>query len=179
MAGWRAIAVVVGLGLPACNSVVQYTDELVDARHGRTLFTRLPATIGATAGFAAGVPVDVVAAPLAWVYYQSQPPATRDALSVFLFPSFVLWKAGALVGAPFDAVEWAAWRSWQPAVPITQEERERIEREWDAQEYTDYPVTPVYPLPRPLAGDATVATGVGHGVLARSSRPGGGATLSP
>jgi hypothetical protein len=94
------------------------------------------------------VPIDVVALPLTWVWYRSQAKETRDPISVFLFPSFVLWKAGALVGTPFDLVEWGVWRSWQPAVPITQEERESIERGWDAKEYTEYPVTPLYPLPR-------------------------------
>ncbi|MBL8727439.1 MAG: hypothetical protein JNM25_03340 [Planctomycetes bacterium] len=143
----RLLACVCTLGFAACTSVVQYTDELVDGRHGRTWFTRLPATIGATTGFAAGVPIDVVALPLTWVWYRSQAKETRDPISVFLFPSFVLWKAGALVGSPFDLVEWGAWRSWQPAVPITQEERESIERSWDAKEYTEYPVTPLYPLP--------------------------------
>jgi len=133
---------------------VQYTDELVDGQHGRTWFTRLPATIGATTGFAAGIPIDIVASPLAWVWYRSQARETRDPISVFLFPSFVLWKAGALVGAPFDLVEWGVWRSWQPAVPITQEEREAIERAWDAREYTEYPVTPLYPLPASAADDA-------------------------
>ena len=141
----RAIAAALALG--ACTSVVQYTDELVDPRHGREWFTRLPATIGGTAGFAVGVPVDVAAAPIAWIYYASQPVETRDPLSVFLFPSFVLWRAGLLLGAPFDLVEWASWRSWQPDVPITQEDRDRIERGWDAQEYTEYPVTPIYPPP--------------------------------
>jgi hypothetical protein len=133
---------------------VQYTDELVDGQHGRTWFTRLPATIGATTGFAAGIPIDIAASPLAWVWYRSQPRETRDPISVFLFPSFVLWKAGALVGAPFDLVEWGVWRSWQPAVPITQEEREAIERSWDAREYTEYPVTPIYPPPAPAVDDA-------------------------
>lgn len=136
------------LGLGSCSQVVQYTDELVDARYGRTWFTRLPATIGATAGFAVGVPIDIVVLPLTTVVYVTQAPETRDPLSVFLFPSFVLWKAGALIGAPFDLVEWATWRSWQPAVPITQEEREAIERQWDTREYTEYPVKPIFPVPR-------------------------------
>lgn len=143
----RAIAAAAALCFGGCTSVVQYTEELVDPRHGRTWFTRLPATIGGTAGFAAGVPVDVVAAPIAWVWYAAQPVETRDPLSVFLFPSFVLWRAGLLLGAPFDLVEWGAWRSWQPDVPITQEDRDRIERAWDAQEYTEYPVTPIHPPP--------------------------------
>lgn len=139
------LAVVGAFALGSCTSIVQYTEEIVDGRHGRTWFTRVPATIGGTAGFAAGVPIDVVALLPAWVFYRSQPKETRDAMSVFLFPSFVLWRAGLLVGAPFDLVEWGLWRSWQPAVPITQEERERIERAWDAKEYTEYPVTPIYP----------------------------------
>ncbi len=140
------LAVACAFALGSCTSIVPYTEEIVDGRHGRTWFTRLPATVGGTAGFAAGLPVDVVALPLAWVWYRSQAKETRDALSVFLFPSFVLWRAGLLIGAPFDLVEWGAWRSWQPAVPITQEEQESIERAWDAKEYTEYPVTPIYPL---------------------------------
>ena len=140
------------LGLGGCSQVVQYTDELVDARYGRTWFTRLPATIGATAGFAVGVPIDIVVLPLTTVVYVTQAPETRDPLSVFLFPSFVLWKAGALLGAPFDLVEWGLWRSWQPAVPITQDERDAIERAWDSHEYTEYPVTPFYPLDPPPPG---------------------------
>jgi hypothetical protein len=132
--------------LGACSPVVTYTNQLVEPSYGRTWFTRLPATIGATAGFGVGIPVDVVALPLAWLVYAAQPQETRDPLSVFLFPSWVLWKTGALIGAPFDAVEWAAWRSWQPTVPITQEEREAIERQWDALEYSEYPVTPLFPV---------------------------------
>ena len=79
--------------LTGCTQVVRYTDELVDPRYGRTLFTRLPATVGATAGFAIGVPLDIVAIPAAWVVYRSQPRETRDPVSVFLFPSFVLYRA--------------------------------------------------------------------------------------
>jgi hypothetical protein len=131
----------------ACSHVVQYTNELVDARSGRTWFTRLPATVGGTVGFVVGVPVDIVAIPASWVVYVSQPKETRDVLSVFLFPSFVLWKAGALLGAPFDGLEWAAYRSWQPPQPVTQEERETIERAWDEAGWSTYPVTPVYPAP--------------------------------
>ena len=131
----------------ACAPVVRYTNELVDGRHGRTWFTRLPSTIGGTLGFAAGVPVDVVALPVTFVVYRAQPKETRDPLSVFLFPSFVLWKVGALVGAPFDAVEWGLYRAWRPRVPVTQEEREAIERQWDAREFAEYPVTPIYPVP--------------------------------
>lgn len=131
----------------ACSQVVHYTNELVDARYGRTWFTRFPATVGGTVGFVVGVPVDVVAIPVSWAVYITQPKETRDPLSVFLFPSWVLWKAGALLGSPFDAVEWVAWRSWQPPPPITQEERDAIERAWDEAGWSTYPVTPVYPRP--------------------------------
>jgi hypothetical protein len=141
----RGLAALLFAGLCGCTQVVRYTDELVDARHGRTWFTRLPATVGGTVGFVAGVPVDLVALPFTWVFYTTQPRETRDPLSVFLFPSFVLWKAGALLGAPFDLVEWGAYRAWRREPAITQEEREAIERAWDAQQYSEYPVTPIYP----------------------------------
>jgi hypothetical protein len=134
-------------GLGSCSYVVRYTDELVDARYGRTWFTRLPSTVGGTMGFVAGVPVDVVALPFSWVYYRTQPKETRDPLSAFLFPSFVLWKACALLGMPFDVIEWAAWRSWEPPRPITLEERDAIERSWDEAGWSEYPVTPIYPPP--------------------------------
>lgn len=137
------------LPLGSCVQVVRYTDELVNARYGRSWFTRLPATVGATAGFAFGLPVDIAALPVTFTVYRTQPKETRDPLSVFLFPSFVLWKAGALLGGPFDLVEWSLWRWWQPDVPITQEEREAIERAWDRREYTEYPVTPIYPAVPP------------------------------
>lgn len=134
--------------LPACTSVVRYSDGLVDPQAGRSLFTRLPASIGATTGFVVGIPIDVVALPATWIVYRSQPRETREVASVFLFPSFVLWKVGALVGTPFDLVEWGAWRSWHPPAPMSDNEREAIERLWDERlYYTEYPVTPVYPLP--------------------------------
>ncbi|MEO6594154.1 MAG: hypothetical protein ABIP94_05325, partial [Planctomycetota bacterium] len=142
MRGGRLLTWLSLLGLASssgCTQVVRYTDELVDARFGRTWVTRLPATVGATTGFAVGLPIDIVSIPVTLIAYRSQQKETRDPLSVFLFPSWVLWKAGALLGAPFDLVEWGLWRSWQPAVPITQEEREAIERAWDAREYSEYP----------------------------------------
>jgi hypothetical protein len=129
----------------ACTSVVRYTNELVSDDHGRTYLTRVPSAFGGTVGFVAGVPIDVAALPATFVFYRTQPKETRDPLSVFLFPSFVLWKAGILVGAPFDVLEWVAWRSWQPEAPVRPEEREAIERQWDAREFSAYPVTPIYP----------------------------------
>ena len=139
---WLALVAVGG-----CTPVVRYSEALVNAPD-RTWFTRLPATLGGTAGFAIGVPIDIAAFVPAWFVYRSQPRETRDPLSVFLFPSFVLWKVGALLGAPFDVVEWAVWRGWQPARPMTADEREAIEREWDGRlSFPEYPVTPIHPLP--------------------------------
>lgn len=136
--------------LAGCTSVVRYTEELVDERHGRSWFTRFPATLGGTAGFVVGVPVDVAAFLPAWLVYRSQPKETRDPLSVFLFPSFVLWKVGTLLGAPFDLVEWGVYRAWQDEPALSQQEREAIEREWDGREYySEYPVTPIHPLVPP------------------------------
>lgn len=127
-----------------CTELVRYTDELVDARTGRTLVTRTPATFGGIVGFVVGLPVCVVVLPVTWAVYQSQSEAARDPISTYLFPSFVLWRVGSLLGMPFDAVEWVVWRGWQPESAMTPEERERREREIDAQEWTSYPVEPIY-----------------------------------
>ena len=146
------------LAATGCAPVVRYTNELVDGQHGRTWFTRLPATIGGAVGFTVGVPVDVVALPLTWVVYRTQPKETRDPLSVFLFPSFVLWKVGALLGTPFDAVEWGLVRAWRARPELAEEEREAIERQWDAREFSEYPVTPIHPVPG-ASGDERGAPG--------------------
>jgi len=127
-----------------CSELVRYTDDLVDARTGRTLVTRTPATFGGIVGFVVGLPVSVVVFPVSWVVYQSQSESARDPVSTYLFPSFVLWRVGSLIGMPFDAVEWVVWRGWQPESAMTREERERRERELDAQEWTSYPVEPIY-----------------------------------
>lgn len=144
---WIRVAPLLVLLVSSCAPIVRYTSELVDDRHGRTWFTRLPSTVGGATGFAVGVPIDVVALPATFVVYRTQPKETRDPLSVFLFPSFVLWKVGTLLGAPFDAVEWVTYRSWQDPAPVTPEEREAIERKWDELEFSEYPVVPVYPIP--------------------------------
>ncbi len=149
----RACLLLACAALGGCAQAVRYTDELVDERYGRTWFTRAPATVGGAAGFVVGIPVDVVAVPVAWVYYGSLPPETRDPLSVFLFPSFVLWKAGTLLGAPFDLVEWGAWRAWREEPDLSHEDREAVERAWDAREFSEYPVTPIHPLPVPDGAD--------------------------
>lgn len=133
--------------LGGCSTAVRYSDDLVSAKSGRTLFTRAPAAIGGIVGFLVGVPLDVVALPATYLVYKSQPAATRDPLSTFLFPSFVLWRVGTLFAAPVDAVEWGVWRWWQPEESLTPEEQERIEAELDAlhQQWTDYPVEWIHP----------------------------------
>jgi hypothetical protein len=132
--------------LAGCTPVVRYTEALVEPTQGRTWFTRFPAAVGGTVGFAVGIPVDVAAFLPAWLVYRSQPKETRDPLSVFLFPSFVLWKVGVLFGTPFDLIEWAGYRVWLPERMLTQQERDAIEREWDVRgNYPEYPVTPIHP----------------------------------
>lgn len=126
---------------------MRYTDDLVAARTGRTVFTRSPATFGGVLGFIAGVPIDIVILPATYVIYVSQDEVTRDPLTIFLFPSFVLWRVGSLIGAPFDLVEWVVWRAWQAEDALTPEERERREKELDELVWPDYPVEPIYPLP--------------------------------
>ncbi|MGE3351589.1 MAG: hypothetical protein AB7O84_07615 [Planctomycetota bacterium] len=141
-----ALGLLTLLTLAGCAPIVRYTDELVLARTGRTVVTRAPATLGGVVGFLVGVPLDVAALPVTYTVYATQDEVTRDPLSIFLFPSFVLWRVGTLLGAPIDAVEWAVWRWWQPGDALTQEERERREAELDAIEWPDYPVEPLYPL---------------------------------
>ena len=145
---WRAAPLgAAALLFGSCTQVVQYTDALVDESTGRTAFTRVPATIGGIVGFVAGVPVDVAALPVTYSVYALQDEVTRDPLSIFLFPSFVLWRIGSLLGAPFDLVEWATYRHWQRDDALTREERELREAEIDALEWPDYPVETIYPRP--------------------------------
>jgi hypothetical protein len=142
------LTVAVAAVLGGCTPIVRYTDELVSARSGRTFLVRTPATFGGIVGFLAGVPVDIAALPVTWVVYTAQDEVTRDPLSIFLFPSFVLWRVGTLLGAPIDLVEWATWRWWQQEDALTPEERERREAELDELEWPDYPVDPLYPRDR-------------------------------
>jgi len=145
MRGARLLLTLTALfGATSCTSVVRYTNELVDGRHGRSWFTSMPATFGGAVGFGVGVPVSVAVSPLSYVVYQTQ-PKPRDGLSTFFFPSYFLWRVCALVGAPFDAVEYGLYRAWAPEPPVTQAEREAIERQWDARGFNEYPVTPIYP----------------------------------
>jgi hypothetical protein len=134
-----------------CSGVVQYAEDLTDRRTGRTWFVRTPAAVGGFVGFGVGVPVSVVALPVTYVIYESarrQDAASVDALSTLLWPSFVLWRGGNLLGTPFDAVEWASYRAWRGPVQLTEAEREDVETQVDAQCLPSYPVEPIYPRPR-------------------------------
>ena len=64
--------------LGGCTSLVGYTNDLVDSKSGRTWFVRAPAGIGGTLGFVLGIPVDVVASPVSWAIYRSQPKETHN-----------------------------------------------------------------------------------------------------
>ncbi len=142
-----AVLIVASAVFGGCTPIVRYSDELVSAKSGRTAFTRAPATLGGILGFIVGIPIDVVALPVTYGVYASQSTVTRDPLSIFLFPSFVLMQAGILIAAPVDLIEWGVWRCWQEDATLTPEERERIEAEYDLiqQQWTDYPVEWVYP----------------------------------
>lgn len=136
--------------LASCQQLVQYSDELTEARSGRSLFVRAPATLGGTAGFVAGIPVDIAALPVTYGIYTYRDAATggrADPLSILLFPSFVLWKAGAMVAVPFDMLEFVGWRVWQPPDALDRRERELVEWRWDQEALPVYAVTPVHPEP--------------------------------
>lgn len=138
--------------LGSCTQALRYTNALTDARTGRTLFVRVPATFGGYVGFVAGVPFDLAALPISYPVYLSQPPESRDPLTIFLFPSVVLWQTGVLLAMPFDALEYTLWRAWTAPAELTPENRERLERTLDDRTLESYPVTPIYPPPA-LRGD--------------------------
>jgi len=146
----RVAAAIAALGvvLGACSQLVRYTDELVDRGTGRTVLVTAPASAGGFFGFIAGLPVDLAALPITYPVYRVQAdkdPAGADPLSTMLFPSFVLWRAGTLLGMPFDVLEYAGWRLWQPEVTPTEEERKRFEAQLDEQSLPAYPVETLEP----------------------------------
>jgi hypothetical protein len=146
----RLASVLALLAATGCAHLVGYAEDLTDRRTGRTLFVRTPATVGGFVGFGAGLPFCLAGLPITYAVYRRdsrQNPGQADPLSTLLWPSFVLWRGGNLLGAPFDLVEWVVWRAWRPAPPLTRGEREDLELELDAQSLPSYPVEPVYPLP--------------------------------
>jgi len=144
------VAAVLAAGLGSCGQFVEYTDDLRDPTTRRTLFVRSPATIGGVVGFAVGTPVSVAALPVTYVVYsyqKAESPDLADPLSTLLFPSFVLWRTVSLIAAPFDALEFLAYRAWLPPRTPTREEVEQMELEFDERSLQSYPVRPIYPLP--------------------------------
>jgi hypothetical protein len=148
VAPWgRGAGLLVGAAvLSSCAGVVRYTDALVEPSHGRTWFTRVPAAVGGTLGFTLGVPLDLLGVPLSAVVYANQPTSTRDPLSVFLFPSWALWKVGLLLGTPFDGLEWLCYRAYRGEPALGSEEREAIERAYDEAGWARYPVQALHPV---------------------------------
>lgn len=147
LAGWLLAATL----LSGCAQIVQYTDELVDRRSGRSPFVTVPAAAGGFVGFVAGIPFDLLALPITWSVYRVQKasePERADPLSTMLFPSFVMWRAGTLLAVPFDGLEYLAYRVWRPRQTLTAEERRARELELDEETLPRYPVVPIYPAPR-------------------------------
>lgn len=148
VAGWLLATTL----FSGCAQIVQYTDELVDRRSGRSPFVTVPAAAGGFSGFVAGIPFDVAALPVTWTIYQVQKanePERADPLSTMLFPSFVMWRAGTLLAVPFDGLEYLALRVWRPRQTLTAEERRAREIELDEETLPRYPVEPIYPAPAP------------------------------
>ncbi len=138
--------------LAACGQLVRYTDELADTGSGRSWVVTTPAHIGGFIGFAAGIPVDVVALPITFTVYRiqhDQNAATADPLSTMLFPSFVLWRLGTLIAVPIDLIEFAAVRAWAEPRGPTEAEQNAIELELDEDTLPTYPVETIYPRVSP------------------------------
>ncbi|GAB4136506.1 MAG: hypothetical protein Fur0037_01110 [Planctomycetota bacterium] len=158
----RAIAAVL-LALASCTQAIRYSDALTDRRTGRTIFVRAPASLGGFVGFLAGVPLDLAVLPVSYPIYATSPAESRDALSIFLFPSFVFWRAGVLLALPFDAIEYAVWRGWAGPPKLSPEEREQIERRLDDRQWDSFPVAPLYPIEEPERPGASSASGAAPG----------------
>ncbi|MCA8943603.1 MAG: hypothetical protein KDB80_13650, partial [Planctomycetes bacterium] len=136
------------LSLASCSQFVRYTEELRTGQGGRTGFVTVPTLLGGSAGFIIGIPADIAGFPITYAVYsyqQRESPATADPLSTLLFPSWLFWKGAMMLGAPFDAIEFAAYRAWRSEPTPSREERAAIEAEYDRTTYPSYPVKPIYP----------------------------------
>jgi hypothetical protein len=131
-----------------CAQLVEYSDELIEPKTGRTPLVIWPATAGQMLGFVLGVPVDLVAFPVTWSVHQVQKANNQpnaELVSTVLFPSFALGRGGAILfGAPFDAVEFAVYRAWLPPEAMDRELRENLEVEIDDRTMPRYPVIPIF-----------------------------------
>jgi hypothetical protein len=103
----------------SCEAVI-YADDLV-SDESRTGFVTTPAAVASMVGFVIGIPVDLVASPITYPFYlarKARYPDTADPVSILLFPSFVLSRAGAIVvGAPLDVLEFTFYRVWRGPPP--------------------------------------------------------------
>ena len=142
------------LTITACDQlapVVRYTDELTNPSTGRTALVRAPAEVFGFIGFVGGVPFDILALPATYTYYklnQSLPPGqATDAVTIFLLPSFVLWRSAVLFAAPLDALEFIGYRVWLPPTTLNYEEQEDLENRIDRETLPRHPVEPLYPKP--------------------------------
>lgn len=127
----------------ACAPVVQYTDEIVDSRTGRSVLVTVPATIGGFCGFAVGIPAVVIALPATLAVYWVQEPESADPVSTLLFPSFALWRACTLAAMPMDVIDYSLIRAWRAPPTMTAEEQNEIEHQFDLDTLPEYPVTTV------------------------------------
>ena len=153
--GARPALALAALALSGCAQFLEYTGELTDDLTGRTLFVTLPATVGGFVGFVIGIPVDVVALPVtatAYAMKTANDPVNADFVSTAIFPSVVLWRLGTLLAAPFDAVEWAAYRAWLPPSTLNEQEQAEYELQLDEETLPQYPVKPIYPKRAPGPG---------------------------
>ena len=72
-----------------------------------------PARFGWGLGFVAGLPLDLVGAPVSYGVYKAQGSEDPGYLFYFLFPSLVTSQVGTLIlGAPFDFLEFVTYRWW-------------------------------------------------------------------
>ena len=136
----------------ACDQlapIVRYTDELTNVATGRTPLVRAPAEAFGTIGFVGGLPFDIAALPLTYTFYEmnkSLPPGqATDPVTIFLFPSFVLWRAALLLAAPLDALEFVCYRAYLPPKTLNREEQEDLEHRLDRESLPRHPVEPLYP----------------------------------
>lgn len=151
-----SLLLVVSWSATACDQlapVVRYTDELTNENTGRTPFVRYPAQGFGFVGFIGGIPFDLIALPATYTFYEmnkSLPPGqATDSVTIFLFPSFVLWRSAILLAAPLDALEFAVYRAFLPPKTMNPFEQEDLENRLDRETLPRHPVEPLYPVIKP------------------------------
>ena len=112
----RSLVLSLLLWLGACGALVEYSDQLIDEKSGRSPVVTKTASLGGIVGFVVGVPLDILGLPITYVVYSVQKDEEEeglDPLSTILFPSFVLWRTGVVaLGTPFDGLEFTFYRAW-------------------------------------------------------------------